>query len=247
MSDRAVVWHDVECGSYAADLALWEELAERAADPILELGCGAGRVALHLARLGHEVVGIDTEPALVAALNARAEQERLAARAVAADAAGFDLGRRFGLALAPMQLVQILGGKRRRRAMLARVGAHLGPGGRLAVALVEPRHLPESDWTADDNGSPPLPDVRELDGWVFSSLPVALRADGARLSVERLRQAVSPQGELSEEVDITTFDPLSPEQLGSEARDAGLRPAGTRDVVPTDWHVGSTVVILEAT
>jgi SAM-dependent methyltransferase len=245
MSDRAVVWHDVECSSYAADLPLWEEIAERAADPILELGCGAGRVALHLARLGHEVVGVDTEPALVAALNSRADEEGLAARAIAADAAGFDLKRRFGLALAPMQVVQILGGERRRRAMLARVGTHLGPGGRLAVALVEPGHLPESDWTADDNGSPPLPDVRELDGWVFSSLPIALRADGARLSLERLRQAVSPQGELSEEVDITALDPLSPEQLGSEARDAGLRPAGTRDVVPTDWHVGSTVVILE--
>jgi SAM-dependent methyltransferase len=240
------VWHDVECGSYAADLALWEELAERAQGPILELGCGAGRVALHLARLGHEVVGVDTEPALVAALNARAAQAGLPARAIVADAASFELSQRFDLALAPMQLVQILGGERRRRAMLARVGAHLRQGSRLAAALVEPRHLPEADWTADDNGSPPLPDVRELDGWIFSSLPVALRADGARLSVERLRQAVSPQGELSEEVDITALDPLSPERLGREAREAGLRPAGTRDVVPTDWHVGSTVVIMEA-
>jgi SAM-dependent methyltransferase len=246
MSDRAVVWHDVECGAYAADLPLWEELAERAQGPVLELGCGAGRVALRLARLGHDVVGIDTERPLVDAFNARAAQASLPARATVADAASFELGRRFALAIAPMQLVQILGGEGRRRAMLARVAAHLHPGKAFAAALVEPRHLPGSAWAADEDGSPPLPDVREQGGWVFSSHPVALRPDGTRLSVERLRQAVSPRGELSEEVHIIELDPLTPAQLHAEARDAGLRAAGTREVVATEWHVGSTVCILEA-
>jgi tRNA G46 methylase TrmB len=46
------IWHDVECGSYQADLPLWEELAQRAQGAVLELGCGTGRVALHLARRG---------------------------------------------------------------------------------------------------------------------------------------------------------------------------------------------------
>jgi SAM-dependent methyltransferase len=245
IGDRAVVWHDVECASYAADLPLWEELAERAAGPILELGCGSGRVALHLARLGHEVLGVDTEPALVAALNARAEQARLPAGAIVAGAASFELERRFALALAPMQLVQILGGESARRAMLSRVAAHLDPGGILAAAVVESRHLPESAWSAHEDDSPPLPDVREQDGWVFSSQPLALEVEGARVSVQRLRQAVSPLGELSEVVDITELDPLTPSQLAAEASDAGLRDTGTREVVATEWHVGSTVVLLE--
>ena len=42
------IWLEVECGAYAADLALWSELAREAAGPVLELGCGTGRVAVHL-------------------------------------------------------------------------------------------------------------------------------------------------------------------------------------------------------
>ena len=49
------IWHDVECGAYGADLALWEELATAAGGPVLDLGCGTGRVVLHLARRGHAV------------------------------------------------------------------------------------------------------------------------------------------------------------------------------------------------
>ena len=44
----AVVWQDVECASYDADLPLWRELAAAAAGPVLDLGCGTGRVALDL-------------------------------------------------------------------------------------------------------------------------------------------------------------------------------------------------------
>ncbi len=44
-AERAI-WHDAECGAYAADLALWEELAAAAGGPVLDLGCGTGRVAL---------------------------------------------------------------------------------------------------------------------------------------------------------------------------------------------------------
>ena len=43
------VWHDVECASYEADLDLWRELAAAARGPVLDHGCGTGRVALDLA------------------------------------------------------------------------------------------------------------------------------------------------------------------------------------------------------
>ena len=110
-SERAMeadVWHDVECGAYEADLGLWEELADVAGGAILDLGCGTGRVALHLARRGHRVVGLDADDALLAALEERAAG--LPVGVELGDARGFDLGSEFGLVLAPMQLLQLFGG-----------------------------------------------------------------------------------------------------------------------------------------
>jgi SAM-dependent methyltransferase len=237
-----VRWHDVECGGYTADLALWEELACAAGDPVLELGCGTGRVALHLARAGHEVVGVDVDAALVAELNARAEQENMPASAEAANVTDFDLGRSFALALAPMQLIQLLPDGSARRAALERVAVHLAPRGRFAAALVEPGHIAEDP----SDGATPLPDVREHDGWVFSSLPRSVRREGGRLTIERLRQAISPGGELSEQADITHLSTVSGDELEAEAHDAGLRPTARREVVATHWHVGSTVCVFEA-
>ena len=100
--DERVVWHDVECGGYTADLPLWRELADAEAGPVLDVGAGAGRVALDLARAGHDVTALDLDPELLAELRARAGREGLAVRTEQADAAGFELaGPPFGLIAGP--------------------------------------------------------------------------------------------------------------------------------------------------
>lgn len=235
MTTESIVWHEVECGGYAADLALWEELADEAAGPVLELGCGTGRVGLHLARRGHAVSGIDSDPLLVEAFNERATA--LPAAAIAADAAGFAVESRFALAIAPMQLIQLLRGPGDRAACLQRVAEHLDPGASFALALIE--EVPAM------GNSPPLPDVREVDGWVYSSLPLDVHRSGEAIVVRRLRQTVSPAGELRDAEDRIELQMLSADRLEAEAGDAGLRPRGRRQIPETDAHVGSTVVILE--
>jgi SAM-dependent methyltransferase len=237
---RVVVWHDVECGTYAGDIALWLQLAAERPGPILELGCGTGRVALALARAGHDVLGLEREPALVAELESRARVEELAVDAVTADARDFSLDRRFGLVLAPMQLAHLLGGADGRRSMLRRVSDHLAPGGRAALALLA------DNVVSSPAATPPLPDVLERDGWVYSSLPVEVREAEGGVEVRRLRQTVSPRGELSEEVDVTRLEAVTPHELEREAAECALRATERRDVPPTTDHVGSTVVVLEA-
>jgi SAM-dependent methyltransferase len=231
------IWHDVECGAYGADLPLWEELAAASGGPVLDLGCGTGRVALHLARRGHEVTGLDREPELVAELNRRAGE--LPARALVGDARVFELGERgFALALAPMQLVQLLDDAGERAAFLARVATHLRPGGTAAVALVEsvtPGVFSEAE---------AVPDSREVDGWLYASLPLETAVDAEKIVVRRLRRTVSPTGELSREDDRIELRVLAAATLEREAAAAGLAPAGRRAVAPTEDHVGSTVVLL---
>lgn len=234
-AEDPVIWHDVECGGYAADLPLWEALADDAAGPILELGCGTGRVSLHLARRGHDVSGLDSDPVLVEAFNRRADT--LPARALAGDARDFTFEDRFALAIAPMQLIQLLSGSSQRAACLQRVAEHLGPGAPIALALVE-----EIPATAD---SPPLPDAREVDGWVYSSLPLDVHRSGGSIVVSRLRQTVSPAGELRDAEDRIELQTLTADQLEAEGKEAGFRPSERRQIPETDAHVGSTVVILE--
>ncbi len=222
------IWHDVECGAYTADLPLWEELAGRADGPILDLGCGTGRVLLHLARRGSDIHGLDLNPELVTDLGG----------ADLGDARSFELDRRFALVLAPMQLLQLFDDSGQRMSCLRCVAAHLAPGGLAAFAIVE--SMPEPD-----AGVPPLPDAREVDGWVYSSLPVDARVDTDAIRVRRLRQTVSPEGELAEDLYEVALQALDAATLEREAEQVGLRPAGRRSILPTEAHVGSTVVLLE--
>ena len=215
------------------------------------LAAARGRVALHLARNGHQVTGIDSDPDLVRALAARARERSLLdlgrhsnhnpakAEGVVADARSFDLGRRFALAIAPMQVVQLLGGPEGRAKMLARVRAHLQPGALFAAAVADP-----FEGFDPETAEPPLPDVREMDGWVLSSRPVAIRTTEGGLEIDRYRQAVTPDGRLTEAVVTIRLDSVDAPTLAEEGRAAGLTALEPRRVPETSDHVGSTVVLL---
>jgi SAM-dependent methyltransferase len=235
----SATWHDLECGSYEADLPLWEELAGEARGRIFELGCGTGRVLLHLARHGAPpAIGIEHDPDLVSAMLER--RDGLSADAELEDARAFDLPGSFGLGLAPMQLIQLLAGRRDRLECLACVADHLNPGGRAAFAIVE-----DLEPASVEGAAPPLPDVAQIEGWIYSSQPLDVISDGESIVVRRLRQTVSPDGELSDELNEVRLCRLSAEELESEAREVGLHPAGRRAIPATEAHLGSTVVLLD--
>lgn len=247
----ATIWHDVENGSYAADLPLWEELATASEGPVLELGCGTGRVALHLARRGHTVIGLDRDPELIEALAARASDldptvvgrksdalGGLSAKGVVADARDFELDEPVALVLAPTHLLQLFPESAQRLECLRCCVAALRPGGLLAAAIIE--SMPEPD-----GAPPPLPDVREIDGWIYSSLAVEAAVGPGQIVVRRLRQTVSPDGSLSEEPNEVRIATFAAEALEAEGATCGLVPAGRREIPPTAMHEGSLVVLLE--
>lgn len=232
-------WHDAECGGYVADLDVWERLARERGGPILDLGAGTGRVALHLAARGHEVIAVDSDPTLLAALRERATARSLTIETMRADVRELDLGeRRAALVIAPMQLLHLLGGAAGRSRAFAAAAGCLRPGGSLALAILrEP--LPPS-------GTPePLPDVREVDGWVHSSLPLAVRVGDGSVELDRLRQLVAPDGTLTEELVTTVLDRIKPAALETELGAAGFRVSGSEPIAETAEHVGSLLVVAE--
>jgi SAM-dependent methyltransferase len=235
-----LIWHEVECGDYTADLPLWEELADETDKPIMELGCGAGRVTLHLAERNRLlVIGLDRNRELVEAVwekghgtTGDAEHE---------DVRAFEsLATKFSLVIAPMQLIQLLGDSRDRAACLECAVDNMLPGGRAAFAIVE-----ELPTLPPGTSAPPLPDVRQIEGWIYSSLPLEPVVGPDTILLRRLRQTVDPDGNMSDELNELELAVLSADRLEEEGSAAGLQPAGRREIPATEAHVGSTVVLFE--
>ena len=235
------IWHDLECGGYTEDLAFWRALAERTGGPVLDVGAGTGRTALELARAGHSVVAIDLHDELLEPLRERAQG--LDVTTVVADARAFGLGSgEFRLCIVPMQTIQLLGGSQARAEFLECAALHLAPGGVLAVAIADDLELFE----VPDGAPGPLPDLCEIDGVVYSSRPVAVRADGDGFVLERVRETVTATGDHSVERDVIRLDRVDPDTLEREGQAAGLRPASRMEIGPTEEYVGSTVVMFRA-
>jgi len=234
VTTTAATWHDVEHGSYEADLPLWRQLATATGGPILDLGAGTGRVSLDLAAQGYDVVALDSDPELLAVLGGR----EAAVTTVHADARAFSIDARFPLIIAPMSLVQILGGREGRVAMLRSVHAHLLPNGLFAAPISDPK-----DAVPEELIAPPLPDIIERDGWVFSSQPLSMYEQGGCVVIERRRQAVSPTGEIEQEDVRIEVGVVALDEFEAEAREAGLTPVARKSVPETPDHIGSTVVL----
>jgi len=237
------VWQQVEFGSYAADLPLWLELAEQANGPILELGAGSGRVALHLAEHGHQVIALERDPDLIAELERSAAKlggSVTAVRADLASASQLELPAPPTLAIGPLHVVQVLDSSAR-PALLGRLLQLIAPGGQVGLTVVDETTLLSAGAAATQI----LPDMREVDGWVYSSEALWVQVGEDALTVRRVRERVSPEGAMQRSIHDEVLNRVSPERLEIEAEDVGFRPAGRRQISSGLNEADSTAVLLE--
>jgi SAM-dependent methyltransferase len=233
------MWHDVECGTYTADLPLWRRLARETGGPVLDVGAGTGRVALDLARAGARVTALDLDAELLAELARRARDAGLAVDVAHADARDFAIpGAAFGLIAVPMQTIQLLPDAAARGDFFAAARRVLAPGGLIALALAE---TPEA---FEGPGALPAPDVGEAGGWRFVSQPLAIRLGPDTWTIERARHLVAPDGSRTVEHDRIELAALTADGLAAEGLAAGFTPAPAEHVDETEDHVGSEVVVL---
>jgi SAM-dependent methyltransferase len=125
-----------------ADVGFFVDEAKRSGGPVLELGCGTGRVLIPTARAGLTITGLDASPAMLEQCRTRllAEESAVQARVtlVAGDMRSFDLGRTFALITIPFRPFQHLLTVEDQLDCLQRIREHLEPGGRLILDLFNP-------------------------------------------------------------------------------------------------------------
>jgi SAM-dependent methyltransferase len=150
--DDGVVWAGTP-EDYFAPHRRWPA-AERGAlrsarGRVLDIGCGAGRVSLHLQGRGLEVVAVDESPGAVEVCRRRGVRDARVVPLAAIDGAlgDFDtillLRNNFGLA-----------GQRRAPAVLRRLAAIARPGAVLITDSVDPRRAEHEELRADGSAAP---------------------------------------------------------------------------------------------
>lgn len=124
------------------DIDFFVEMAERCGGPVLEVGCGTGRVLIPTARAGHEIVGMDLSDQMLEIcrrkIAAEPDEVRDRIALVRGDMREFDLGRHFALVTIPFRPFQHLITPEDQVSCLECIHRHLEPGGRLVLDLFNP-------------------------------------------------------------------------------------------------------------
>jgi SAM-dependent methyltransferase len=147
--------YDLDLAEDQGDVELYRALARRTGGPIVELAVGSGRIAMPLADDGHQVVGVDIDPAMLDRARARMAG-RVAGRAAGQATHGgvielieVDMleapvhpqvaaAGPYRLAILGLNSILLLAGAERQRAALDAMARLLAPGGMAVVDAWQP-------------------------------------------------------------------------------------------------------------
>ena len=123
---------------HQSDVAFYRDLAREADGPVLEVGCGTGRIYLELLRAGIDADGIDVSSDSMEVLRERAAEAGLEPSVRAADVTEFESEREYALVLVPFRAFLHLLTVDEQLAALERIHDVLAPDGRLALNAFVP-------------------------------------------------------------------------------------------------------------
>jgi SAM-dependent methyltransferase len=172
------------------DADFYAEQARRWGSPVLDLGCGTGRIGIALAEQGFDVVGLDiSAPMLQIAERKRAGLPAEDARRltfVQADMTDFSVDQTFSLIITPSRSFQFMLTPETQRSALAAMRRHLRPDGALVLDLFDPR----LEWCVPD------PDATRPSRQATIRNPIS----GLDVRVEVIERSPDPMRQLIDEV-----------------------------------------------
>ena len=124
------------------DVAFYVEEARKAGGPVLEIGCGTGRIMVPIAESGVPIIGLDRAPAMLeiarGKVAGRSAGTRQRIRMVESDMRAFDLDQRFNLVVIPYRTFNYMLSEEDQRSTLMRINDHLYDRGRLVFDVMAP-------------------------------------------------------------------------------------------------------------
>jgi SAM-dependent methyltransferase len=181
--------YDALFRDFTSDLEFYLELAKAARGPVLDVGCGTGRILLRGLEAGLDMDGLDDSGNMLERLRANAAARGLSPRVVQGDMRGFRMPRRYACVMIPFNAFAHLLTSDDQLAALGACREHLLPGGRLvfdvfsatremlATPVVEP--VLELETPHPETGLP----LRLYDG---RRLDMATQTQHSRIAIEEL-------------------------------------------------------------
>jgi len=134
-------YYDLVHAGLTADIGFILTQAARTPGPVLELGCGSGRLLIPLARAGHQLVGVDNAEAMLARARQRLAAEPPAVRErvtlVHGDMLDLDWAGQFGFIFVPYNTLMHLDSDQK-RTLFRQVRCHLKAEGLFLIDLANP-------------------------------------------------------------------------------------------------------------
>jgi SAM-dependent methyltransferase len=253
--DRLAELYDLEHDDAVEDLPFYREMARRAGGPVLDLGCGSGRLFGALLDGGApRILGLDGSAALVRRAEARIAADKRLARAAREGRLSvmrgdvraistLNIRERFDLAVAvgvlphldgPEDALRLLGGT---RSVLAR-------GGRLVIDDLGPAEMPVRDMPLSIDWR------REIEGREVVRRSELLRREspeGLRVAFSTIADAVQPDGTIARLPASHQLWYPSPEALATLVKQAGMvveLSYGSHDLEPLGRESGRRIYVV---
>jgi len=131
-------YFDLESGHITKDIPFYLKQAELSGGPVLELGCGTGRITIPMAEAGFTMTGLDLSAPMLDQARRKASEKGLNITWVEADCRDFSLGSTFGTIIFPYNGIAHIHDRESHEALLARVREHLKVDGHFVVDWFNP-------------------------------------------------------------------------------------------------------------